>query len=81
LFAMKIAKKSNRLVRQNFALALLYNMIAVPMAFSGIVTPLIAAIAMSASSIIVILNSMRLARFGQKPSAPIKATKAIEALA
>lgn len=81
LFAMKIAKKSNRLVRQNFALALLYNMIAVPMAFSGIVTPLIAAIAMSASSIIVILNSMRLAKFGQKPSAPIKATKAIKALA
>ncbi|MEM5500261.1 heavy metal translocating P-type ATPase [Ahrensia kielensis] len=61
-FARNIAVRTNRVVRQNFALALVYNCIAVPLAILGFVTPLIAAIAMSLSSIIVISNSLRLLR-------------------
>ena len=58
--AITIAKKARDLIFQNFGLAIVYNMIAVPLAMSGYVTPLIASLAMSGSSVVVTLNALRL---------------------
>lgn len=63
--AIKMARATMKVVRQNFGFAVLYNMFAVPLALAGLVTPLIAAVAMSVSSLIVIGNSLRLAKPAQ----------------
>jgi Cu2+-exporting ATPase len=58
--ALEIATRAQKLSVQNFVIAAGYNLLAVPIAAAGLTSPLIAAIAMSTSSLIVIANSLRL---------------------
>lgn len=57
---LKIARKSQMLMKQNIIISFVYNAITIPIAMMGLVTPFAAAIVMSTSSIVVVLNSMRL---------------------
>ncbi len=57
--ALRISAKARRLMVENLWLSAAYNMVAVPLAVLGFVTPLIAALAMSGSSILVTLNALR----------------------
>lgn len=58
--AASIAVRARRRIKENFGISIVYNIIAVPLALVGLATPLMAALAMSASSITVSLNSLRL---------------------
>ena len=60
VIAYDVAKKARRRVLENFGFAAAYNCCAIPLAVFGFVTPLIAALAMSGSSIVVTLNALRL---------------------
>ncbi|MDP5306023.1 heavy metal translocating P-type ATPase [Paracoccus spongiarum] len=60
--ALVIARRATARIRENFAISVIYNLVAVPVAIAGLATPLIAALAMSTSSITVTLNALRLRR-------------------
>ncbi len=60
--ALRLSKKTMRIIRQNLAWALFYNILCLPLAAAGLVNPAVAAAAMSLSSNGVLLNSLRLRR-------------------
>ncbi|MCB6184726.1 cadmium-translocating P-type ATPase [Leeia sp. TBRC 13508] len=62
LTGIKTAKKTKQIIQQNLVWGLGYNLIAIPLAITGYVTPLIAGVGMASSSLIVVLNALRLAR-------------------
>ena len=76
--ASNVAQQTGRVIRQNIAWAIAYNLAAVPLAAAGILAPWMAALGMSVSSLIVVLNALRLHRYGQAPgktaALPVEAT-------
>jgi Cu2+-exporting ATPase len=57
--AIRIARRAQAIARQNIGFSVGYNVLAVPLAVAGLVTPLVAAAVMASSSIIVVLNALR----------------------
>lgn len=64
---IRTARRSKRIIRQNLAWALTYNAVAVPLAAAGLVTPWLASLGMSISSVLVVLNAQRLYRPTRRP--------------
>lgn len=60
LASLRLARKSYGVIKENLAISLIYNALSIPLAMMGFVIPLFAAISMSASSLLVVLNSLKL---------------------
>ncbi|BCU05821.1 heavy metal translocating P-type ATPase [Allochromatium tepidum] len=77
LEAAELSRRTLATIRQNIALSILYNLIMVPLAMAGVITPLIAAVSMPLSSLAVIGNSARLGalfKSSGERSSPIRST-------
>ena len=80
--AIVLARRTHRIIRQNLAWAAGYNLLALPLAAAGLVTPWLAALGMALSSLAVTLNALRLARRAAPsvdalaPAAPLLAKEA-----
>ncbi len=61
---MQLAKSTRKIIKQNIAWAVAYNLLVIPLAMLGLIPPYIAAVGMSLSSLVVILNALRLQGFG-----------------
>jgi Cu2+-exporting ATPase len=68
--AVQLARRTQRIIRQNFAWAVGYNLLALPLAITGQVTPSLAALGMALSSLIVTANALRLMRVSVPESSP-----------
>jgi Cu2+-exporting ATPase len=60
--ALRLARRVRHTIKQNLTWAIVYNLSAIPLAAAGWVPPWLAAIGMSASSVVVVLNSLRVAK-------------------
>ena len=74
--AIRRARQAFRIIRQNLLWALVYNAVAIPLAATGLLSPLAAAVGMSTSSLLVVANSLRLLRRDRKSAAPARAAPA-----
>jgi Cu2+-exporting ATPase len=69
--ALALAQATRRIIRQNIAWSIVYNAISLPLALSGLLTPWLASLGMSLSSLLVVANALRLLRIrGQVPRLP-----------
>ncbi|MEH6579200.1 MAG: heavy metal translocating P-type ATPase [Amphritea sp.] len=63
--ALNLSRKTQSIIRQNMSWAIIYNLIALPLAATGMIAPYMAAIGMSASSLVVVGNALRLSKLGR----------------
>jgi len=74
--ALRLARETYTIILQNLGWAFGYNLIALPLAMTGLLSPALAAVAMGVSSITVVSNSLRLRRFGRPGRAtPVRSSR------
>ena len=73
--AINVARATYAVVLQNFGWAMGYNIAALPLAAAGLIDPLVAAVAMGLSSLLVVANSLRLTRLGRSGLAKVQAPR------